>query len=179
MAKFVNLNGASAMKLPVGESSSFFSKIQSAGSKMSTSTIMVIASVVLFSILAAFYYYYYIHSNMNSSYKPNSERVPIGTSQSSTAELLFFYADWCPHCKTAKPIWNELKSEYENKTINGYQVIFTEVNCTTESDETDKMMNQYSVEGYPTIKLLKDGQVIEYDAKPSKETLTQFLNTVL
>ena len=30
-----------------------------------------------------------------------------------------------------------------------------------------------------SIKLLKDGQVIEYDAKPSKETLTQFLNTVL
>jgi len=179
MAKFVNLNGASEMKLPIGESTSFFSKIQTAGSKMSTTTLMLIAAVVLFGILAVLYYYYYIHSNMNSSYKPNSEKVPIGSSQSSTAELLFFYADWCPHCKAAKPIWNELKSEYQNKTINGYQVIFTEVDCTTESDETDKMMNQYSVEGYPTIKLLKDGQVIEYDAKPSKETLTQFLNTVL
>ena len=38
---------------------------------------------------------------------------------------------------------------------------------------------KYNVEGFPTIKLLKDGQVIEYDAKPTKETLTQFLNTVL
>ena len=45
--------------------------------------------------------------------------------------------------------------------------------------EVDKMMNQYNIEGYPTIKLLKDGQVIEYDAKPSKDTLNQFLNTVL
>jgi thiol-disulfide isomerase/thioredoxin len=179
MAKFVNLNG-SGMKLPGSESSSIFSTIQSAGSKMSTTTIMVIAAVVLFGVLAAFYYYYYIiNSNMKSSYRPNSEEVPIGSSQSSTAELLFFYADWCPHCKAAKPIWNELKSEYQNKTINGYQVIFTEVDCTTESDETDKMMNTYNVEGYPTIKLLKDGQVIEYDAKPSKETLIQFLNTVL
>jgi hypothetical protein len=43
----------------------------------------------------------------------------------------------------------------------------------------EKLMNQYNVEGYPTIKLLKDGQIIEYDAKPSKDTLTQFLNTVL
>ena len=67
----------------------------------------------------------------------------------------------------------------KNKTINGYQVVFTEVNCSEETAEVDKMMNQYNVEGYPTIKLLKDGQVIEYDAKPSKETLTQFLNTVL
>ena len=39
--------------------------------------------------------------------------------------------------------------------------------------------DKYDVSGYPTIKLLKDGQVIEYDAKPSKETLNQFLNTVL
>lgn len=180
MAKFINLNGASSLRLPGSDSNSLFSKMQSAGSKMSTTTIIIISAVILFSILAAFYFYYYvINSNAKSSYKPNSEHVPLGSSQSSTAELLFFYADWCPHCKAAKPIWTELKTEYQNKTINGYQVIFTEIDCTTESDETDKMMNQYNVEGYPTIKLLKDGQVIEYDAKPSKETLTQFLNTVL
>ena len=180
MAKFVNFNGTSGMKMPGGESSSLLTKMQTAGSKLSTTTIMVITAVILFSILAAYYYYYYImNSNTKSPYKPNSEDIPIGSSQSSTVELLFFYADWCPHCKAAKPIWNELKSEYQNKTINGYHIIFTEVDCTTESVETDKMMNQYNVEGYPTIKLLKDGQVIEYDAKPSKETLTQFLNTVL
>ena len=41
------------------------------------------------------------------------------------------------------------------------------------------MINKYKIEGYPTIKLLKDGNVIEYDAKPNKATLEQFLNTVL
>jgi thiol-disulfide isomerase/thioredoxin len=117
---------------------------------------------------------------MKAKYQPNSERVQEGgNGNGSTAELLFFYADWCPHCKTAKPIWNDLKAEYENKTINGYKVVFTDVNCSEETAEVDKMMNQYNVEGYPTIKLLKDGQIIEYDAKPSKDTLTQFLNTVL
>ncbi len=119
-------------------------------------------------------------SGQKTNYKANSEQVPIGSSTpSNKAELLFFYADWCPHCKAAKPIWNDLKSEYENKTINGYQVIFTEIDCSEETAEVEKLMNQYNVEGYPTIKLLKDGQVIEYDAKPSKETLTKFLNTVL
>jgi thiol-disulfide isomerase/thioredoxin len=72
-----------------------------------------------------------------------------------------------------------LKAEYENKEINGYKVIFTEVNCTNESPEIEKMMNTYKIDGFPTIKLLKDGQVIEYDAKPTKETMEQFLNTVL
>jgi hypothetical protein len=58
-------------------------------------------------------------------------------------------------------------------------IIFTEIDCTTETAEIELMVNKYNIEGYPTIKLLKDGQVIEYDAKPSKATLEQFLNTVL
>ena len=40
-------------------------------------------------------------------------------------------------------------------------------------------MNTYKIEGYPTIKLVKDNQIIDYDAKPTKATLTQFLNTVV
>jgi len=40
-------------------------------------------------------------------------------------------------------------------------------------------MNQYKVEGYPTIILVKDGKTINFDAKPSFETLDQFLNTVI
>ena len=72
-----------------------------------------------------------------------------------------------------------MKAEYENKTINGYKIVFTEIDCSEESAEVEKLMNQYSIEGYPTIKLLKDGQIIEYDAKPSKEILVKFLNTAL
>jgi thiol-disulfide isomerase/thioredoxin len=116
---------------------------------------------------------------MNPSYKANNEITKTIPSEQKEAELLFFYVDWCPHCKTAKPAWNDLKSEYENRTINGYKVIFTDIDCTNETAEVSQMMDQYKIEGYPTIKLLKDGQVIEYDAKPSKDTLEQFLKTVL
>ena len=175
-ARYVNFN----QSLPSGDNSSgILSKIKSAGSSLNSTTIIIIVAVILFSVLAGFYYFYYIAPQASAKYHPNSEQVPVGLNNGNTAELLFFFADWCPHCKTAKPIWNDLKSEYQNKTINGYKVVFTEINCSEETAEVDKMMNQYSVEGYPTIKLLKDGQVIEYDAKPSKETLTQFLNTVL
>lgn len=180
MAKFINFNG-SGMKLPLGnENSGMFSRFMSAGGRINSTTWIIIAAIIIFIIFAIVYYYYYVAPKMKASYKPNSEQITNdGTSQGKSAELLFFYADWCPHCKAAKPIWNDLKSEYQNKTINGYQVIFTEVDCSTETADVERMMNQYNVEGYPTIKLLKDGQVIEYDAKPTKETLTQFLNTVL
>ena len=177
-AKYINFN----QSLPIGEDSTgIFSRIKSAGSNLNSSTVIIIGVVILFAIIAGFYYYYYMLPEMKAKYQPNSEQVKEGSGNGngSTAELLFFYADWCPHCKTAKPIWNDLKAEYENKTINGYKVVFTDVNCSEETAEVEKMMNQYNVEGYPTIKLLKDGQIIEYDAKPSKETLTQFLNTVL
>ena len=174
-AKYINFN----QSLPIGEdSTSFFTRVKTAGSNLNSTTLIIIAVVILFAVIAGFYYYYYILPEMKAKYHPNSERVPEGEN-GNTAELLFFYADWCPHCKTAKPIWNDLKAEYENKTINGYKVVFTEINCSEETAEVDNMMNQYNVEGYPTIKLLKDGQVIEYDAKPSKDTIIQFLNTVL
>lgn len=177
MAKYINFNAKSLPPLG-GEQTSIFSRVMSAGSALNTNTMLIIGVIVLFAAIAIFYYFYYI-SPSNSKYRPNSEQVPSGSSANNTAELMFFYADWCPHCKAAKPILNDLKAEYENKIINGYKVIFTDVDCSEETAEVEKLMNQYNIEGYPTIKLIKDGQVIEYDAKPSKETLTKFLNTVL
>jgi thiol-disulfide isomerase/thioredoxin len=174
---FGNQQTSSSIRLPIGgDSKSYLSTITNG----ITNNKFTIITILLFCGIAIFLYFYYVSPQLKTSYKPNSEKIPNGETQGDNeAELLFFFADWCPHCKAAKPIWNDLKAEYENKTINGYHVVFTEIDCSTETAEVDKMMNKYNVEGYPTIKLLKDGQVIEYDAKPSKETLTQFLNTVL
>jgi thiol-disulfide isomerase/thioredoxin len=158
-----------------------FSRVMSAGSKISTTTILIIVSICLFIFLAIYYYYYHVLPKLKTSYNANSEysSKDLNGAGDKQAEMMLFYADWCPHCKTAKPIWNDIKTQYKNKTINGYHVIFTEVNCTTESSETEQMMNRYNIEGFPTIKLLKDGQVVEFDAKPTRETMNEFLNTVL
>jgi len=146
---------------------------------MSPKVMMAIVVGLTFAIVALFYYRYYVAPTLSTTYKANREDVSNDSSNGKTAELLFFYTDWCPHCKTAKPVWEDIKAEYQTKRINGYKVIFTDVNCTNDSADVEQMMDKYKVEGYPTIKLLKDGQVIEYDAKPSKDTLVQFLNTVL
>ena len=65
--------------------------------------------------------------------------------------------------------------EYENKPFNNTRIIFREVDC----DKEESIANEYKVEGYPTIKMVKDGEVIEYDAKPKYDTLVQFLNSTL
>ena len=150
------------------------------GGALNMSSLMWVGGAILFIVLGLLIYFYVIEPTMKPAYKPNNEGNDNGSNTSNKeAELLLFYVDWCPHCKTAKPAWEEIKAKYENKTINGYTILFTEVNCTNESAEVEQMMNKYKVEGFPTIKLLKDGQVVEYDAKPSKDTLDQFLNSVL
>ena len=34
---------------------------------------------------------------------------------SNENEIIFFYVDWCPHCKTARPQWDAVKKTYHGK----------------------------------------------------------------
>lgn len=140
---------------------------------------MYILAVLVFVALSIALYFYYIKPMMKPTFKPNNEHMPSDSDTNKTVEIMLFYVDWCPHCKTAKPAWEDVKRQYEDKQVNGYRIIFTEINCTDESPEVEAKMNQYGIEGFPTIKMLKDGQIIEFDAKPTKENLEQFINTVV
>ena len=161
-----------------GGTSSIFSRLQTTLAQPRTRIIIVCLLLVLSAMLFA--YYYVIAPKLKPSYVANNELKPSNNGLADKeAELILFYADWCPHCKTAKPEWNEVKEKYNGKTINGYTILFTEVNCTTETSEIEEKMRQYKIEGFPTIKLLKDGQVVEFDAKPTQSNLNQFLNTVI
>lgn len=149
-----------------------FNKLKSFIPSFNMKTVGIIALIVIL-LLTALYMY---NNQTKTQQKENFEN---GSDDKRTAELMFFSVDWCPHCKTAKPEWEQLKAEYKDKKINGYNLIFTDIDCTKETPQIEKLMNTYKIEGYPTIKLLKDGQVIDYDAKPTKDTLVKFLNTVL
>jgi thiol-disulfide isomerase/thioredoxin len=154
--------------------------IKSMWMNLSNTTLYIILAILLFSIVAFYYYYYYLLPNLKTKYVSNNELVNKEDMENNNpVDLMLFYVDWCPHCKTAKPVWDDLKSEYDNKTIKGRRVIFTEINCTEETAEVEKMIEKYDIKEYPTIKLLKDGQIIEYDAKPTKELILQFLNSVV
>lgn len=154
----------------------FTKRVKGYTSRINTSTIFMVAIIIIFISVSIYFYVSKFKHNFKYNLENNTDNNNNNTSQ---AELMLFSVDWCPHCKKAKPIWEDLKQEYENKTVNGYTIIFTDIDCTNENPEIEKIINKYKIEGYPTIKLLKNGQVIEYDAKPSKATLEEFLNTVL
>lgn len=129
-------------------------------------------------LLAVIGYIVYVYSRPKLLTKINGDSNDQQSSNND-AEIMFFFADWCPHCKKAKPHWEEVKQSYSGKVVNGYTMVFTEIDCSKETEEMKKITAEYEIEGYPTIKLIKDGQVIEYDAKPDKDTLEKFISTVV
>ncbi len=124
---------------------------------------------------------YFIYRNMAPEIKAKTGLSVEQDNEggSNTAEILFFYANWCPHCKEAKPHWERLKEKYKDKQVNGYNVLFTDVDCTKETDEIKSKIDEFEVEGYPTIKMVKGDTLIDFDAKPEENSLDKFLNTVL
>ena len=123
---------------------SFNLPIQNAGAlnyfkNMSWKTIAFIVFLVI--VLGIISYFIYTSTTKKNQKNQNT----YSESNGKEAEIILFYVDWCPHCKTAKPEWEQVKSEYQGKTINGYTVVFTENNCTNESPEGEKIINNYKI----------------------------------
>ena len=133
---------------------------------------MFLYIVVIFTIVSMVMYKRY--ATKNKKYVTNNEfnSQPKGIT---TADIYFFYTEWCPHCKTAKPIWADFKAQMAEKPVNGITLNFIEVDCDKDTATSDK----FNVKGFPTIKLMKGNQIIEYDAKPSVVNLIEFVNTTL
>ena len=147
-------------------------------SKMTSGVIIGVVFTICLIGFSVYYYYKYVAPKLSPTYNAGTG-IDSGPAGSNQAEIILFYVDWCPHCKTAKPEWEKVRDAYQGKQVNGYVVTFTELNCTNETVEISQMIEKYKIEGYPTIKLVKDDRVIEFDAKPTKDTLTQFLKTAL
>ena len=149
-------------------SSNFTDKIKNFAKNNFYSIIAVLLFVGVLCYLV--YRMYNGHVKNSMSYE-----TPEQGGNINIVEVMYFYTNWCPHLKNAKPEWDQFKEIYEGKTINNMKIKCLDINCDDDEATADK----YKVEAYPTIKLLKDGTVYEYDAKPNVDTLGQFLNSVL
>ena len=65
---------------------------------------------------------YYVRDYMYSVKELDTKEGMTGSGENE-AEVIFFFADWCPHCTKAKPIVDDLKSKYNNRTINNKKKI--------------------------------------------------------
>jgi len=137
---------------------------------------LIVLLIISFLIALTYIYFKYIKKNTETLISNNDDKTSDINANNKIADLYFFYTDWCPHCKKTKPEWEKLKQNYENKNqINGYTLNFISVDC----EANPELANKFKIEGYPTIKLVKNNQIIEFDAKPEVNTLQQFINNVL
>jgi thiol-disulfide isomerase/thioredoxin len=137
---------------------------------------MILIVAIFFLIVAIYLYNKYVTPMVDNKFIPNNEfQQKSDDSDTQNVELYIFTVNWCPHSKKAIPIWEQLKAEYSNKTFNNYNINFIQV----DGEENPSLADKYKVEGYPTIKMVKGNQIIEYDAKPSLEHLKEFLNSTL
>ena len=143
---------------------------------------LYITVTILFLIF--FIISYYAYSSFNKKFNSQNTKfndVANKGRRENDLSIMFFYVDWCPHCKTAKPEWVSFCQEYNQKVVNEYIINCDSngTNCTDESDnEISMLVSQYKIQSYPTVILIKDGKRYDFDAKVTRSSLEQFVKTV-
>jgi thiol-disulfide isomerase/thioredoxin len=89
---------------------------------------------------------------------------------SSDTSFTMYYVDWCPHCKTAKPIFTDFMGS-GTVTVNGKPVKCTMVNAETNPE----VVKELNVKGYPSFLLSKGSQIVEFNGPRTVEGFMDFL----
>jgi len=94
--------------------------------------------------------------------------------------VYFFTADWCPHCRKAKPTIDDFEHKYNGQSLNGRTIAVERVDCTdSEITEVAEKINHFDVTSFPTVKIQDSKKnVFDFDAKITNENLDNFVNTV-
>ena len=117
--------------------------------------------------------YYYIYQSNQEGFGGQDNLTPA----SGEVIVALFYAPWCGHCKTFKPIFQDAMTKLDGKTANhssikGKTVRLSMIDC----DEKPDIGKKYSISGYPTVKILKDdGSDMEYTGGRTLEGMKKFL----
>ena len=107
---------------------------------------------------------------LNEGFQNNNNKIAVGPGKCA---IVFFYAEWCGHCKRFKPEWNKFKKKMNGKRVNGTILVVME--CSSEEEEK---VQEYDVNGFPTLKLLDaNGQEIkEFSGQRNTNSLVEFVN---
>ena len=94
---------------------------------------------------------------------------------SGDATFTMYYADWCGHCKTAKPAFEKMASSGP-VIVNGKKCTLQLVSPEKEPEKAkDK-----PIRGFPTFLFESpEGQVVEYKGERNTDAYLKFINETL
>lgn len=135
--------------------------------------LLMLLLVLFFITLLLLLYNSYIKDIISKKHVLNSEYIN-NVSKQEEILILYFYTEWCPYCKQSMPEINRFEEHIkgENDSAN-YNITLTKIDCDKQSTIADK----YKIEAYPSIKLIYKNKVYDYDARPNKDNLIQFMET--
>ena len=96
--------------------------------------------------------------NFNENVIIKSKEVPV---------VVDFWAQWCAPCIMLGPVLEKLAKEYEGKFIL----------AKANVDQARQTAQQYQVRGIPSVKMFKNGKIIdEFVGAMPEENIKQWLN---
>lgn len=181
------------------ESTGMLNKITNALGNNALTIVYVLVGAAVFIGVSIYVYLYYIKPQFDKTFVENKEFVTEGSAASSMlaqekgATFVLLKTTWCPYCKNLLKkgenrdddgVWVQITNGQYNmtgkKTKSGHTIQFYEIDGD-DKDNRESFEKKYNVEvdGYPTIYLIKDDQIIEFDAKPTVESIKNFVNSTL
>lgn len=128
----------------------------------------VISAVALVAVLG-----------LQSAFASEADVLDLTDSDFSTrvaeeTTLVMFYAPWCGHCKKLKP---EYAKAAELLRGEDPPIVLAKVDCTEGGKDT---CSKYSVSGYPTLKIFKNGEVSqEYNGPREANGIAKYMKSVV
>lgn len=144
--------------------------------------LFIVAFIIVLAGVSVWSYYKYAKPEMSTA-RLNQSNIPNnGTSEE--VRIYFFNVDWCPHCVKAKTEWKKFCSRRDNEDYNGHNIVCVGgeegVNCTNSDDQNIiEYIQNYNIEHYPTLKMVKGGMVVDFDGKITDDNLEAFIENVL
>jgi thiol-disulfide isomerase/thioredoxin len=135
------------------------------------------AVLVIFIVVGAIVYNRYAKK---AAFGNKFDDVANAEVRSKEADLMLFTVDWCPHCKKAAQPWADFCARFDKKGVNGYTLNCSTVNCTDpDNADVQTSVQKYGIEHYPTLKLVINGEVVDFDGKIAVESLESFVKATV
>uniref|UniRef100_A0A6C0DEP6 Thioredoxin domain-containing protein n=1 Tax=viral metagenome TaxID=1070528 RepID=A0A6C0DEP6_9ZZZZ len=108
--------------------------------------------------------------------KPHHKRIHHKIFNASKQVVVcLVHANWCGHCQHLMPEWNKMEHNIKNnpKLSSNCKIVKIESEYVNkELPKYENMIKQkIQVEGYPTIFLIKGGQIQKYEGERTAEQI--------